>query len=273
MTALSDIRSLVLVGCGKMGGALLEGWLALGLPARAVTVLDPAPPADSAALLATHGIVPNPADVPQADVLVLAVKPQMMGAALDRLQARAGPDTLVVSIAAGTPIKRFEATFGADAAIVRAMPNTPASIGRGMTVGVANPSTSAAQKARAAALMSAVGTFDWVEDEALIDAVTAVSGSGPAYVFHLVEALAAAGMAEGLPEALAWTLARKTVEGAGELLHRSPLDPGTLRQNVTSPGGTTAAALAHLMDAQTGLPPLMRRAVGAARKRGEELGG
>ena len=271
--ALTGIERLVLVGCGKMGGALLEGWLALGLEARAVAVLDPSPPPEAEALIARAGIALNPPSPAIADVIVVAMKPQTMGAVLGSLAAWAGPETLVVSIAAGTPIKAFEAVFGPATAIVRSMPNTPASIGRGMTVGVANASASAEQRARAEALMSAVGAFDWVEDEDLIDAVTAVSGSGPAYVFHLVEALTAAGIAEGLPAALAAKLARGTVEGAGELLRRSALDPATLRQNVTSPGGTTAAALEHLMDPQDGLEPLMARAVSAARRRGKALGG
>jgi pyrroline-5-carboxylate reductase len=152
------------------------------------------------------------------------------------------------------------------------MPNTPAAIGRGITVAVANAAVSAPQKAVADALLRSAGAVEWVTDEALIDAVTAVSGSGPAYVFHLVEALAEAGIAAGLPEGLAQRLARETVSGSGELLHRSTLPPAVLRQNVTSPGGTTAAALEVLM-AGDGLAALMTRAVAAAKRRAGELAG
>lgn len=259
---------LVLLGCGKMGSAMLEGWLGQGLPATSVWVLDPHP----SDWLKTTGVHIN-TDLPaRPAVVLLAVKPQMMGAALPQVQAMGGGGTLVVSIAAGTTIASFEQVFGAATPIVRAMPNTPAAVSRGITAIIGNATTTAADLDLAEALLSAVGQVVRLESEAQMDAVTAVSGSGPAYVFHLIEALAAAGVAEGLPDALAMQLARATVCGAGELAHRAPETAAQLRVNVTSPGGTTAAALAVLMDDADGLPALMRRAVAAAAARGRELG-
>jgi pyrroline-5-carboxylate reductase len=265
-------RGLVLLGCGKMGGALLDGWLARGLPPAAVTVIDPAP---SAALeaLARRGLRLN-ASLPDAPaVLVVAVKPQMMAEALPAVAGYGGGGTLVVSIAAGTPIRAFEATFGPGTPVVRAMPNTPAAIGRGITALVGNAATDAAALDRAEALLAAVGETVRLEDEAEIDAVTAVSGSGPAYVFLLIEAMAAAGVAEGLPADRALALARATVAGAGALAMESGEDPAVLRRNVTSPGGTTAAALEVLTRAGDGLPDLVRAAVVAAADRGRALAG
>jgi pyrroline-5-carboxylate reductase len=203
---------------------------------------------------------------------VIAVKPQVAPEVLPTLAPYLGPDTVVVSIMAGRTLGFLQQALGKPAALVRAMPNTPASIGRGITVAVAQDTVSQRQRDLVHALLSATGAVEWVTDESLIDAVTAVSGSGPAYVFLLAEALARAGVAAGLPPALADTLARATVAGSGELLHRSPLDPATLRQNVTSPGGTTAAALEVLM-ASDGLPALMTKAVAAATKRSRELAG
>ena len=258
---------LVLLGCGKMGTALLTGWLAAGVPARAVWVIEPNP-GDWLKTLGVHlnqGVPPAPA------VALLAVKPQMMGAALPALQALGNGRTLFISIAAGTSIATFEAVLGARTPIVRTMPNTPAMVGRGIT-GICANAAGQAGLPLARALMAAVGEVVDLDGEHQIDAVTAVSGSGPAYVFHLIEALAAAGVAEGLPEAVAMRLARATVCGAGELAFRAPDTAAQLRINVTSPGGTTAAALAHLMDADTGLPPLLARAVHAAAERGRELG-
>jgi pyrroline-5-carboxylate reductase len=269
----ASIRRLALVGCGKMGGAMLEGWLRLGLDPAVVEAIDPSPPPEVAALLARHGVRRSGPQGPPADVLVIAVKPQAMDAALPPLAGRVGPRTLVLSVAAGKTLATFERAYGRSTAVVRTIPNTPAAVARGMTVGVANAAVAPAQRRATEALLSAIGAFDWIEDEALIDVATAVSGSGPAYVFHFVEALAAAGIAQGLPPVLAAKLARVTVEGAGELLRQSPLDPATLRENVTSPAGTTAAALAHLMDAQTGFPPLLARAVEAATRRARELAG
>jgi pyrroline-5-carboxylate reductase len=264
--------TIVLVGAGKMGSALLDGWLALGLSPRNVAVLEPQPTPEVAAL-AARGLRLNPsaAAVGEVAALVVAVKPQVAPEVTPALSPFVSAATVVVSIMAGRTLA-FLAGALPSAALVRAMPNTPAAIGRGITVAVANARVSDAQRALVDALLSAVGAVEWVADEALMDAVTALSGSGPAYLFLLAETMAQAGAAAGLPPALAATLARATVAGAGELLHRSPLDAATLRQNVTSPGGTTAAALDVLM-AKDGLAPLMRRAIAAATARSRELAG
>jgi pyrroline-5-carboxylate reductase len=261
-------RGLVLLGCGKMGSALLQGWLAGGLAPDAVHVIDPAP----SDWVRAQGVHINDALPADPAVVLVAVKPQMMGAALPRLQVFGGAGTLVVSVAAGTRISAYEDAFGPATPIVRTMPNTPAAVGRGITAICGNASATADHLALAEALMSAVGQVVRLDGEHQMDAVTAVSGSGPAYVFHLIEALAAAGAAEGLPEAMAMQLARATVCGAGELAHRAPETASQLRINVTSPGGTTAAALTVLMDPATGFPALLARAVKAAADRGRELG-
>jgi pyrroline-5-carboxylate reductase len=265
---------LLLVGAGKMGGAMLEGWLGLGLDPGLVAALDPHPPLETAELISRNGIALNPevGSLGSQAVVLLAVKPQMMADALPRLAPAFGASTLAISIMAGKTITGIASFLPPGTAIVRAMPNTPAAIGRGITAAVPNAAVTARQRAVADALLRSTGAVEWVEDEALIDAVTAVSGSGPAYVFHLVEALAEAGVAAGLPERLALRLARETVSGSGELLHRSPLPPEVLRQNVTSPGGTTAAALEVLM-AGDGLTALVTRAVAAAKRRAGELAG
>ncbi len=271
--ALADFSgTLLLVGAGKMGGAMLEGWLALGLAADKIAVLEPQPTSDIAAL-AGRGLRLNPAprDIGEAAAIVVAVKPQTAPEAMPALAPFVGGSTVTVSIMAGRTLRFLEGALPR-AALVRAMPNTPAAIGRGITVAVANARVSPPQRELVHALLSAVGAVEWVEDEALMDAVTAVSGSGPAYVFLLAEAMARAGAAAGLPPALAATLARATVAGSGELLHRSPLDAASLRQNVTSPGGTTAAALDVLMG-KDGLEPLMTRAIAAATKRSRDLAG
>ncbi|MEN9411439.1 MAG: hypothetical protein RL216_3413 [Pseudomonadota bacterium] len=248
-----------------MGSALLAGWLAAGVPAASVWVIEPNP----SDWLKGAGVHLN-AGVPAAPaVAVLAVKPQMMGAALPALQALGNGATLFVSIAAGTTIAAFEAALGARTPIVRTMPNTPAMVNRGITALCRNGHVSDGDMALAVALMAAVGETVILDGEHQIDAVTAVSGSGPAYVFHLIEAMAAAGEAEGLSADVAMRLARATVSGAGELAHRSGESAAQLRVNVTSPGGTTAAALAVLMPE---LPGLMQRAVKAAADRGRELG-
>jgi pyrroline-5-carboxylate reductase len=260
---------ILLAGAGKMGGAMLTGWLARGLDARQVAVLEPQPSSEISAL-ATKGVRLNPAakDIGAVATLVIALKPQSFREAGSVLKTFAGPNTLVVSIMAGTTIASIEAACGGS--VVRAMPNTPAAIGRGITVAVAAKNVNAAQRAVADALLRATGSVEWVDDESLMDAVTAVSGSGPAYVFLLAEELARAGVEAGLPEALATKLARETVAGSGELLHRSDAPSATLRQNVTSPGGTTAAALEVLMGPD-GMASLMIRAVAAATKRSKEL--
>jgi pyrroline-5-carboxylate reductase len=269
---LDDIGLLALVGAGKMGAAMLEGWLALGLQPQNVVVLDPNPAEDIVAL-SMKGVALNPpaGAIVNIGTVVLAVKPQVAADVMPSVAALTGAGTVVVSIMAGKTLDFLQAGLP-KAAIVRAMPNTPAAVGRGITVAVPNAAVTAEQKQRADALLAASGAVEWIADEGLMDAVTAVSGSGPAYVFLLAETLARAGVAAGLPEGLAAKLARETVAGSGELLHRSPLDAATLRQNVTSPAGTTAAALDVLM-ASDGLDPLMRRAVAAAAKRSRELAG
>jgi pyrroline-5-carboxylate reductase len=265
---------LLLAGAGNMGHALLSGWLERGLDPARVLVQEPAPQPLVRQALEAKGIVIQAriASLPEPPaVLLVAVKPQVMDQVLPQLATLVGPGTVVVSIAAGRQIAGLAAQLPQGTAIVRAMPNTPASVGRGISVLVGNVHVTAVQRDACDRLLRAVGEAAWVDDEAQIDAVTAVSGSGPAYVFHLAECLAEAGVAAGLQPELAQKLARWTVAGAGELLHRSDLDAATLRRNVTSPGGTTAAALEVLMAADGGLPELMRKAVAAAARRSREL--
>jgi pyrroline-5-carboxylate reductase len=265
---------LLLAGAGNMGWALLSGWLEGGLDPARIVVQEPAPQPHIRQALEAKGIALHAevASLPEPPaVLVVAVKPQVMDEVLPRLAPLVGPQTVVVSIAAGRRIAGLAVHLPEGSAIVRAMPNTPASVGRGVTVMVGNAHVTGPQRATCDGLLRAVGEVAWVDDEGLMDAVTAVSGSGPAYVFHLAECLAQAGAAAGLQPELAQKLARCTVAGAGELLHRSDLDAATLRQNVTSPGGTTAAALEVLMAQSGGLPELMRKAVAAAARRSREL--
>jgi pyrroline-5-carboxylate reductase len=275
-SATPDLRDfaghLVLVGAGKMGSALLEGWLRFGLDPKHISVLEPQPTSQTAALV-SRGLQLNPQlrGLGEVAAVVIAVKPQSAAEAIPPLKPMIGASTVVVSIMAGLTLQFIAGALNASCALVRAMPNTPAAIGRGITVAVPrdiNP----AQRKLADRLLRATGTVEWTDDEALMDAVTAVSGSGPAYIFLLAEALAEAGVASGLPPSLAAKLARETVAGSGELLHRSELDAAVLRQNVTSPGGTTAAALEVLMG-KDGLTQLMRKAVAAATKRSRELAG
>lgn len=265
--------SLILVGAGKMGGSMLEGWLKLGVNPKGVTVIDPRPSDDMGRFCSDKGIALNPASVSPPDVLVLAIKPQMLDGAAPNLNSYLGPQTLIISILAGKTVGDLKARLPAASAVVRAMPNLPASIGRGATGAATNAEVSEKQRRMADALLASNGIVEWLSSEDLIDAVTAVSGSGPAYVFHLVECLAEAGATAGLPRDLAERLARATVTGAGELLFQSDLPPSTLRQNVTSPGGTTAAALEVLMADPNGLKALMRDAVAAAKRRAGELAG
>jgi pyrroline-5-carboxylate reductase len=263
--------TLVLVGAGKMGGAMLEGWLARKLPPKKIVVLEPQP-SKAIKALARRGVRINPKDrIGKIAAMVIAVKPQTAPEVLPLLASLIDRNTVVVSIMAGRTLAFLETNLPG-AAVVRAMPNTPAAIGRGITVAVGNARVKAPARKLAHALLAATGAVEWVNDEALMDAVTAVSGSGPAYVFLLAEAMAQAAAAAGLPPALAEKLARETVAGSGELLHRADLAASTLRQNVTSPGGTTAAALEVLM-ANDGITPLMTRAIAAATKRGRELAG
>jgi len=263
---------LVLVGAGKMGSALLEGWLRLGLDPKSVAVLEPQPSSQVSALVARGmRLNPDPKTLGNVAAMVVALKPQEAVQAIPALAPMVSAATLVVSIMAGRTLQFLSAALARPCALVRAMPNTPAAIGRGITVAVPR-NAGAAQRELADRLLSATGAVEWIEDESLMDAVTAVSGSGPAYVFLLAEALAQAGAASGLPPPLAAKLARETVAGSGELLHRSTLDAAALRENVTSPGGTTAAALAVLMG-QSGLATLMAKAVAAATARSRELAG
>jgi pyrroline-5-carboxylate reductase len=267
-------KTLVLIGAGKMGGAMLEGWLRIGLDPAGISLIDPKLSDEMVALAQERGMALNPAAdaIAPADVVVLATKPQMLDTAAPAVQAFIHPNTLLISVLAGKTLGDLSARLPNANAVVRAMPNLPASVQRGVTAAAPGPGVSAAQRAMTDALLGSVGSVEWLDDENLIDAVTAVSGSGPAYVFHLVEALAAAGAAAGLPADIAGRLARATVEGAGEMLFQSPLSPATLRQNVTSPAGTTAAALEVLM-ADDGLKPLMLKAVAAAKRRAGELSG
>lgn len=270
---LRDFSGLIaLVGAGKMGGALLEGWLRLGLDPRKLAVLEPQPLPPIAAL-AARGVRLNPGaeTLRQANVVVIAIKPQAAGEALGALAPNISSSALIISIMAGRTLRFLSATLPKIKALVRAMPNTPAAIGRGITVAVAAQADTQ-QRQVAQLLLGAAGAVEWVEDESLMDAVTALSGSGPAYVFLLAEALAQAGAAVGLPANLAEKLARETIAGSGELLHRSRHDAATLREAVTSPGGTTAAALAVLMG-PNGLIGLMRAAIAAATARSRELAG
>lgn len=260
-------RGLVLLGCGKMGSAMLAGWLADGFPAASVYVIDPYP----SDWLKGTGVNLNGPLPEQAGVALIAVKPQMMGEALPALRAMGGSETLFVSVAAGTQIAKFEEVLGAKSPIIRAMPNTPSAVGQGITALIGNTQVTADQMDMAETLMRAVGDVVRLDSEAQMDAVTGVSGSGPAYVFHLIETLAAAGVAQGLPNDLAMTLAKATVAGAGALAIQADEDPSQLRVNVTSPNGTTQAALEVLMDETDGFPPLLKRAVKAAADRSKEL--
>jgi pyrroline-5-carboxylate reductase len=272
--SLRDVAgSLVLVGAGKMGGAMLEGWLRLGLDPARLAVIEPMPSPEIQEL-AARGLSLNPTvnTVREPAAVVIAVKPQNAAEAVPWLAPMVGGTTVVLSIMAGKTIEFLADTLPPGTAIVRSMPNLPASIGRGITVAVPNRSVTPAQRELAEKLLAATGAVEWVEDEGLLDPVTAVSGSGPAYVFLLAESLARAGAAAGLPPDLAARLACATVAGSGELLHQASVDAATLRQNVTSPGGTTAAALDVLMSSE-GLDRLMKDAVAAATRRARELAG
>ncbi len=265
---------LVLIGAGKMGTAMLEGWLKAGVTGSQVVIFDPAPPPETQALIEKQGIAHNPApdQVTGIEVILLAIKPQMVDEILPGLNALAREKPLVVSVVAGKTISALKGHFGADVPVIRTIPNTPSAVGRGITAMAPGNDVSDAQAGLATALLTAIGEVVIVDDEGLIDAATAISGSGPAYVFYMAECLAEAGKALGLPDDVAEKLARATVAGAGELMRVTGTDAGTLRQNVTSPKGTTYAALQVLM-ANDGLEPLMRKATAAAEKRSRELAG
>ena len=260
---------LLLIGAGKMGGAMLQGWLARGLPRDKITVIEPQPDKRLRAL-GERGLKLNPPRKGKASVIVLGVKPQTAPDVMPVAAKLAGKDALVISIMAGRTIGFLEKAFPAGTAVVRVMPNLPASIGRGISVAVANKAADRRMRNVAAALLSATGAVEWVDKEALLDAVTAVSGSGPAYVFLLAEALTSAAISAGLPAELAARLARETIAGSGELLKQSTIDAATLRKNVTSPGGTTAAALDVLMG-PGGVETLLTTAVAMAARRSREL--
>lgn len=260
-------RGLVLLGCGKMGSAMLEGWLKDGLPASSVWVQDPYP-SDWVQASGVHVNVELPA---QPAIVLVAVKPQIMAEALPVLQPMGNGETLFVSVAAGIGIAHYEEVLGADTPVIRAMPNTPAAVGKGITAIIGNAKAAAAQMDLAQSLLEAVGQVVRLESEGQMDAVTGVSGSGPAYVFHMIETLAAAGEAQGLAPDLAMALAKATVAGAGALAESAEETPAQLRVNVTSPNGTTQAGLEVLMDDAAGLPPLMVKTVAAAAERSREL--
>ena len=264
-----DTATILLVGVGRMGGAMLAGWVDDEALARRITVLDPHASDEMREGWADCGVrvAKGIEDVGGPDIVILAVKPQVVSEVLPTLAPAIGEKTVLVSVAAGIPLERLQ-TFCSRS--IRAMPNTPALVGRGITVCCAGEDVGDDAKGAVDALMRAVGGVEWIDDEALMDAVTAVSGSGPAYVFALAETLAEAGRAAGLPDEMAMRLANATVAGAGELLHQSDLQPSALRENVTSPGGTTAAALDVLL-AVDGLPTLMKKAVERAAERSREL--
>ncbi len=271
---MTDHPTLLLAGCGKMGSAMLQGWIEDGLPPENACIVEPSENIrehlTSELGVKTAGNVSAFSEV-EPDVVILAVKPQAMDGVVPDYSIFVRTGTAFLSIAAGKPIGYFETRLGEEAAIVRAMPNTPAAVGRGITVCCANAQVADAQKSLCQTLLEAVGVVEWVEDEGLIDAVTALSGGGPAYVFLLTESLAEAGEKAGLPRDLARRLARETVSGAGELMRLADDEPETLRKNVTSPGGTTAEALQVLMDPDTGWQSIVNDAIAAATRRSREL--
>lgn len=265
-------KPILLVGCGKMGGALSQSWLDRGIAAGGIVIVDPVTPAalaDRPEVTALDDASLLPSTLAPAAV-ILAIKPQQMEAVLPTYARFTKTGSVFLSIAAGKNIDTLSGLLGKTAAICRAMPNTPAAIGRGMTVLCAGSNLTSEQGQMCDALMAAVGETAWVESEALLDAVTALSGGGPAYVFLLIEVLAAAGVKAGLEPAFAMRLARTTVIGSAELARQSKATAINLRQNVTSPGGTTAEALKVLMGPQ-GLQPLFDAAIAAAVARAREL--
>jgi pyrroline-5-carboxylate reductase len=258
---------LLLVGFGNMGQALVRGWLAKGIAPTAIHVVDSSSAARAVATKLGVGASESVAGAGNAEVGVLAVKPNQIAAAVAEFR---GAANVYLSIAAGKTLAQLEAGLGTGTAIVRAMPNTPAAIGRGMTVLVANEAVTAQSRTRCSELLAAVGAVAWIDDERDMDAVTAVSGSGPAYVFLLIECLERAGVAAGLAAPLARQLALTTVAGAGAYAEGAGEPPAELRRRVTSPGGTTQAALA-VLGAEDGLARLVERAVRAAADRSREL--
>jgi pyrroline-5-carboxylate reductase len=260
-------RGLVMLGCGKMGSAMLAGWLDHGLDPAAVHVIDPHP----SDWLRGTAVAINDALPDSPAVLMIAVKPQMMQAALPQVARFGGGASLILSVAAGTPIAAYEAAFGPGTRVIRSMPNTPAAVGKGISAIIGNAAARPADLDLAEVLLSAIGQVVRLSDEDQIDAVTGLSGSGPAYIFYMIDALAAAGVAQGLPPEMAMQLAKATVAGAGALAEQAAETPEQLRINVTSPNGTTQAGLAVLMDQTTGLMPLIGATVAAATHRSREL--
>ncbi|WP_020399618.1 pyrroline-5-carboxylate reductase [Kordiimonas gwangyangensis] len=277
MQGFSSEKPLLLMGCGRMGHAMAMGWLRAGLAPEHLYVVDPAAPPSCLPNMAEGHFVTNAHALPnglKARVIIVAVKPQVIGGILPLLTPFADEGTLVISVAAGVPLSMLEDGVAVDATYVRAMPNTPAAIGAGITGLTARDDISVADKALARELLHAVGETVWIADEAQMNAVTAVSGSGPAYVFHLVECMAHAGAELGLSPDVAMQLARQTVIGAARLMdEETEVSASELRRQVTSPGGTTEAALKVLGHSETGLADLMMRALAAAEQRGVELGG
>ncbi len=266
---------LVLIGAGKMGTAMLQGWLEAGIAGNQVTIFDPDPPPETMALIAQHSISHNPPVHSVADVeaILVAIKPQMLDEVLPAMAALARDNPLIVSVVAGKTIAAFRRHFGEAVPVIRTIPNTPAAVGRGITAMAASDGVSARQWELATALLASLGEVVTVADETLIDACTAISGSGPAYIFYLTECLTEAAMKLGLPAEVAEQLARATVAGAGELMRATGTPAGTLRENVTSPNGTTHAALQVLMADEDGMKQLIIRAAAEAEKRSRELAG
>ena len=271
LPGLLEGQKILLVGCGKMGSALLQGWLNAGLDAAQFYVQEPNPDAALADLGVHLNTETQVLEAAKPSVIILAIKPQLAVEVLPPIALLAAPETLVVSLMAGVSIDAMSDLLGGEAIFVRTMPNTPAAIGEGMTALYASVGTQESQKAVAEALLAAVGQTVWLESEKSLDLVTAISGSGPAYVFHLAEALAAAAVNLGLPQDMAAQLSQQTVIGSAAMLRQEGADPRQLRVNVTSPGGTTEAALDILMGDTGGLVDLMRRATHAAAGRAGEL--
>lgn len=265
---MSDVSNIVLIGCGQMGSALLKGWIVANMPAK-FSVIEPHAISFEQPEHFTS-IESAASALASAHAIILAVKPQTMGTVCAALSTHIQPQSLILSIAAGYSLERLSSSFDTKQPVIRSMPNTPAAIGKSMSVAIANTFVTPAQKMLATQLLETAGTLEWISDESLLDAVTALSGSGPAYVFLLIEILAKAGESSGLPADLAIKLACQTVIGAAALAEHTPEKSAqTLRENVTSPGGTTAAALEILMNGD--LQTLFDNALAAATRRSREL--
>lgn len=276
MSVAPDLSGrLVLIGAGKMGTAMLQGWLEAGVTGDQVTIFDPAPPPETMAVIAQYSISHNPPlnSVDGVEAILVAIKPQMVDEVLPAMADLAKDNPLVVSVVAGKTIAAFRQHFGETTPIIRTIPNTPAAVGRGITAMAASDGVSAEQSKLATALLASLGEVVTVTDEALIDACTAISGSGPAYIFYMTECMTAAAKKLGLPADIAEQLARATVAGAGELMRATGTPAGVLRENVTSPKGTTHAALQVLMADEDGMKQLVIRATAEAEKRSRELAG